>query len=96
LKQIYRSVSIITLKSGNSNGIQIVFEVEGVLVLDKIEININIFRWVIRNLSKQKFNSYYLKSPVVSEDIKPEDALPETARASKPEFKAEVYVSNGP
>jgi hypothetical protein len=44
LKQICRSVSIITPKSGNSNGIQIVFEVEGVLVLGKIEININIFR----------------------------------------------------
>jgi chaperone BCS1 len=33
------------------------------------------------------------KSPAVSEDVKPEDALPETA--SKPEFKTEVYVSNG-
>jgi chaperone BCS1 len=33
--------------------------------------------------------------PVVSEDIKPEDALPETARASKPESKTEVYISNG-
>jgi predicted kinase len=33
--------------------------------------------------------------PVVSEDIKPEDALPKTARASKPESKTEVYISNG-
>jgi hypothetical protein len=73
-----------------------VFEVEGVLVLGKIEIDINIFRWVTRNLSKQKFNGHRLKSPAVSEDVKPEDALPETARASKPEFKTEVYVSNGP
>jgi hypothetical protein len=33
------------------------------------------------------------KSPAVSEDIKPEDTLPETA--FKPEFKTEVYISNG-
>jgi hypothetical protein len=33
------------------------------------------------------------KQPRISEDAKPEDALPETA--SKPEFKTEVYVSNG-
>jgi len=33
------------------------------------------------------------KPPRISEDVKPEDALPETA--SKPEFKTEVYVSNG-
>jgi len=36
------------------------------------------------------------KPPRISEDAKPEDALPETARASKPEFETEVYVSNGP
>ncbi len=33
------------------------------------------------------------KSPAVSEDVKPEDALPETARAPKPEFETEVYTS---
>jgi chaperone BCS1 len=35
------------------------------------------------------------ESLVVSEDIKPEDTLPETVRASKPESKTEVYISNG-
>jgi len=34
------------------------------------------------------------ESPVVSEDIKPEDALLEKARASKPDSKTEVYISN--
>lgn len=51
-----------------------VFEVEGVLVLGKMEINVNVFRWVTRNLSKLKFNGHCLKSPAVSEDVKPEDA----------------------
>jgi hypothetical protein len=32
------------------------------------------------------------KPPRISEDIKPEDILPEIA--SKPEFKTEVYISN--
>jgi hypothetical protein len=36
------------------------------------------------------------KPPRISEDAKPEDTLPETARASKPEFETEVSVSNGP
>ena len=31
---------------------------------------------------------------MVSKDIKPEDALPKTAQASKLEFKIEVYISN--
>jgi len=69
-----------------------VFEVEGVLVLGEMEIDINVFRWVTRNLLKQKFNGHCLKSPTVSEDVKPEDTLPETARASKPEFN----TANGP
>jgi hypothetical protein len=96
LKQLCRPISIITPKSGNAYGIQMVFEVEGVLVLGKMEIDINMFRWVTRNLSKQKFNGHCLKSPAVSEDVKPEDVLLETARASKPELNTEVYVSNGP
>lgn len=37
-----------------------------------------------------------LKPLRISEDAKPKDALPKTARASKPEFKMEVYISNGP
>ena len=72
-----------------------VFEVGGMLVLGKMEIDTNVYRWVTRNWSKKKFNGHRLKSPAVSEDVKPEDALPETARASKPEFNTEVYVSNG-
>lgn len=73
-----------------------VFEVGGMLVLGKMEIDANVFRWVTRNLSEQKLNGHCLKSPAVSEDVKPEDALSETARASKREFKTDVYVSNGP
>jgi hypothetical protein len=73
-----------------------VFEVEGVLVSAKMEIDANVFRWVTRNLSEQKLNGHHLKSLAVSEDVKIEDALPEMARASEPEFKTEVYVSNGP
>jgi hypothetical protein len=96
LKQICRSASIIAPKSGNANGIQMVFEVEGMLVLGRMEIDTNVFRWVTRNLSEQKLNGYRLKSPAVSEDVKPEDTLSETARTSKPEFMTEVYVSNGP
>jgi hypothetical protein len=73
LKQICRSASIITPKSGNANGIQMVFEVEGMLVLGKMEIDANVYRWVTRNLSEQKLNGHCLKPPVVSEDVKPED-----------------------
>ena len=96
LKHICRSASIIAPKSGNANGIQLVFKVGGMLGLDKIEIDANVYRWVTRNLSKQKLNGHRLKSTAVSEDVKPEDALPGTARASKLEFETEVYVSNGP
>jgi hypothetical protein len=51
-----------------------VFEVEGMLVLGKMEIDANVYRWVTRNLSQQKLNGHRLKSPAVSEDVKPEDA----------------------
>jgi len=34
------------------------------------------------------------KPPRISKDAKPKDALPETARASKPEFETKVYTSN--
>jgi hypothetical protein len=61
LKQICRSASITTPKSGNASGIQMVFEVEGALVLGKMEIDANVYRWVTRNLSKQKFNGHCLK-----------------------------------
>jgi hypothetical protein len=44
LKQICRSVLIIAPRSGNANRIQMVFEVEGILVLDKMEINTNVYR----------------------------------------------------
>ena len=43
LKQICRLVLIIAPKSGNANGIQIVFKVEGILVLGKMEINVNVY-----------------------------------------------------
>jgi mitochondrial chaperone BCS1 len=33
------------------------------------------------------------KPPRISEDTKPEDTRPEIARASKPEFETEVYIS---
>lgn len=44
LKQICQLASIITLKSGNANGIQIVLEVESMLVLGKMEIDINVYQ----------------------------------------------------
>jgi hypothetical protein len=61
LKQICRSALLITPKSGNTYGIQLVFEVEGALVLGKMEINVNVYQWITRNLSKQKFNGHCLK-----------------------------------
>jgi hypothetical protein len=33
------------------------------------------------------------KLPRISEDAKPEDTCPKIARASKPEFETEVYIS---
>jgi hypothetical protein len=74
LKQICRSASLIAPKSGNANRIQMVFEVGGTLVLGKMEIDTNVYRWVTRNWSKKKINGHRLKSPAVSEDVKPEDA----------------------
>jgi hypothetical protein len=74
LSQICRSASIVASTSGAANAIQMVFEVEGRLVLGKMEIDANVFGWVTRNLSEQKLNGHRLKSPAASEDVKPEDA----------------------
>ncbi len=61
LKQICWLASLITPKSGIGSGIQMVFEVEGALVLGRMEIDENVYRWVTRNFSKQEFNGHCLK-----------------------------------
>jgi chaperone BCS1 len=65
----------------------------------------NVDQWMTKIMDERKKAKNELqvtpKSPEpagASESAKPSalgDALPETARASKPEFKTEVYVSNG-